>query len=126
MGSKEMAKIADWKHRPYTDARAKRALRLYIKELKGYLTVSPRAFKRWGYDDLSAKVAWIGNVRQQEVFAKHYLAMVEERGVKKTQRRFELDWDKTKKGAKKDSQKREMGWHFNHFNEMTEGLLRKD
>jgi len=82
--------------------------------------------KVWGYDLLSAKTTWIARETQQQVFAKHFLTMVQEKGVRKTQIKFESDWDKASKGARKDQQKKEMAWHFNHFNEMTEGVLRVD
>lgn len=132
MGSQEMTKIVDDDKRPFSKTLIQKALRLYIKELKEYMSDSyvdnwkPRMVKMWGYDLLSAKTAWIGSRTQQQVYAKHFLAMVQEKGVRKTQLKFESGWDKASKGARKDQQKREMAWHFNHFNEMTEGVLRKD
>tara|TARA_Y100000310_G_scaffold294422_1_gene324876 strand:+ start:3934 stop:4353 length:420 start_codon:yes stop_codon:yes gene_type:complete len=137
MGSIELSTLLSSKKRPYSKTHAKRVLRLAIKEYKQMMTrkqlddkkggvVGRYKFYNWGFDKLSAEIAWVGMVRQEQVIAEYYIRRIDAVGLKRAQNEFEKAWGAKHKNKRDKQEQKELDDLFYRFNEHTEGLMRSD
>ena len=133
MGSLEMSKIVGEDTTSVTQA--KRALKLAIKEYKHSMSreylddkkkgiVGRKMYRdKWGYDELSAEVQWVGLNAQLIVICEYFLRYLDTHTLAQTKKHFEKLWD-----AKTDDKyMREVNEHqkklFYRLNEDIEGAL---
>ena len=133
MGSLEMSKIVG--EGTTTKAQAKKALKLVIKEYnhsmsREYLDdkkkgiVGRKMYRdKWGYDELSAEVQWVGLNRQLIVVCEYFLRYLDTHTLAQTKKHFLKLWD----AKVKDKHMREVNEHqkklFYRLNEGIEGAL---
>jgi len=133
MGSLEMAKIVG--EGTTSTTQAKKALKLAIREYKHSITreyldnkkrgiVGRKMYRdKWGYDELSAEVQWVGLNTQLIVVCEYFLRYLDTHTLAQTKKHFTKLWD-----AKTDNKyMREVNAHqkelFYRLNEHTEGAL---
>ena len=133
MGSLEMAKIVGEGTTSVTQA--KKALKLAIREYKHSITreylddkkkgiVGRKMYRdKWGYDELSAEVQWVGLNTQLIVVCEYFLRYLDTHTLAQTKKHFTKLWD-----AKTDNKyMREVNEHqkklFYRLNEGIEGAL---
>ena len=133
MGSLEMSKIVG--EGTTTKAQAKKALKLVIKEYKHSMSreylddkkkgiVGRKMYRdKWGYDELSAEVQWVGLNRQLIVVSEYFLRYLDTHTLAQTKKHFLKLWD----AKVKDKHMREVNEHqkklFYRLNEGIEGAL---
>lgn len=133
MGTLEMSKIVGEGTTSVTQA--KKALKSAIKECKHYITreyldnkkkgiVGRKMYRdKWGYDELSAEVQWVGLNRQLIVVCEYFLRYLDTHTLAQTKKHFVKLWD----AKVKDKYKKPVNEHqkrlFHRLNETTEGAL---
>lgn len=134
MGSLEMSKIVGEGITSVTQA--KKALKLAIKEYKHSITreylddkkkgiVGRKMYRdKWGYDELSAEVQWVGLNTQLIVVCEYFLRYLDTHTLAQTKKHFK----KLEHAKVKDKYMREVNEHqkklFYRLNEGIEGALR--
>ena len=134
MGSQQMAALVG--EGTTSVSQAKKALKLAIREYKHSISreylddkkkgiVGRKMYRdKWGHDELSAEVQWVGLNTQLIVICEYFLRYLDAHNLAQTKKHFKKLWD----AKVKDKHMREVNEHqkklFYRLNESIEGALK--